>query len=88
MDLQKMGKFIAEMRKKRGLTQSQLGEALGLSGKAISKWERGLNAPDISLLNDLADALDVNVSEILTGGLIKEEITTETVNEIAVSRRL
>ena len=54
MDLQKVGKFIAETRKKRGLTQSQLGEELGLSGKAISKWERGISAPDISILNDIS----------------------------------
>lgn len=85
MDLQKTGKFIAEMRKKKGLTQSDLGEALGLSGKAISKWERGINAPDISLLTQLSKILQVSITEILTGGEIEEEISTDDADEIAIS---
>ncbi len=85
MDLQKMGKFIAETRKSKGLTQSQLGEQLGLSGKAISKWERGLSAPDISLLNELSSILDVSISEILSGERSKETINKETANKITMS---
>lgn len=85
MDLQKTGKFIAEMRKKNGLTQSDLGEALGLSGKAISKWERGINAPDISLLTQLSKILNVSVTEILTGEKVKEKITKNHADKITVS---
>lgn len=85
MDLQKMGKFISEMRKKHSLTQSQLGEMLGISGKAVSKWERGIGAPDISLLNELSKILEVNVSEILAGKKIEETLNTEVANNIALS---
>ncbi|MBR6949709.1 MAG: helix-turn-helix transcriptional regulator [Bacilli bacterium] len=81
MDLEKMGKFIAEMRKKHSLTQSQLGEMLGISGKAISKWERGISAPDISLLNDLSKILEVSVSEILNG---EKDISEDKANNVNV----
>lgn len=67
MDNNKIGKFITELRKKRGLTQSELGEKLYVTDKAVSKWERGLSLPDITLLNSLADILEVNISEILNG---------------------
>lgn len=84
MDLQKTGKFISEMRKKKNLTQSQLGEMLGISGKAVSKWERGINAPDISVLSELSNILDVSVSEILKGEKIDANLSN-TANEITVS---
>lgn len=67
MDLQKVGKFIAKHRKNKNLTQDKLGDIIGVSGKTISKWERGVNAPDISVLNKLSEILEVNVSEILNG---------------------
>lgn len=85
MNLQKVGKFIAKMRKKVGMTQSDLGEALGVSGKAVSKWERGLNAPDIQVLVELAKLLNVTATEILVGEKIDNDITTEAANEIAIS---
>lgn len=67
MDLEKTGKFIAECRKNQNLTQKQLADKLGILDKTISKWERGVNAPDISLLIPLAKILDVEVQEILKG---------------------
>lgn len=67
MNLQEVGSFIAERRKLKNLTQDKLGEKIGVSGKTISKWERGVNAPDISLLNKLSEILEVDVSEILNG---------------------
>ena len=67
MDLEKIGNFIASLRKEKGLTQEKLGEALGVSSKTISKWERGVNAPDISLLNSLSSILEVDVEELLNG---------------------
>ncbi len=67
MNLDKVGKLIATLRKEKGLTQLQLGERLGVSDKSVSKWERGINAPDISLLNSLCEILDISVTELLNG---------------------
>lgn len=85
MNLQKVGKFIAKMRKKVGLTQSDLGEALGVTGKAVSKWERGLNAPDITVLVELSKLLNVTPREILMGEEIENNLSTEDDNEITIS---
>ena len=85
MNLQKVGKFIAKMRKKVGLTQSDLGEALGVTGKAVSKWERGLNAPDITVLVELSKLLNVTPREILMGEEIDNNLSTEDDNEITIS---
>ena len=85
MNLQKVGKFIAKMRKKVGLTQSDLGEALGVTGKAVSKWERGLNAPDITVLVELSKLLKVTPKEILMGEEIENNLSTEDDNEITIS---
>ncbi len=62
-----MGSFISEMRKARKMTQKELAQALDITDKAVSKWERGLSYPDISLLARLADLLGVTVSELLGG---------------------
>lgn len=59
MDLNKIGKFIMTLRKEKGLTQEQLGTKLGVSGKSVSKWERGINAPDIAILEKLSLLLKV-----------------------------
>ena len=67
MNLKKVGKFISDLRKEKGLTQEKLGEQLGVSPKTISKWERGVNAPDISLLDSLSIILEVDIKEILNG---------------------
>lgn len=67
MDLEKMGKFIAELRKSKQMTQKVLAQRLNITDKAVSKWERGLSGPDISLLTPLADILDITVSELLNG---------------------
>ncbi len=67
MTIEKVGKFIAQERKNKGLTQNDLGQQLGVSGKAVSKWERGLNYPDISLLQKLANVLDLSVVELMNG---------------------
>lgn len=65
MDSKKFGMFIAELRKKKNLTQEKLGEMIGASGKTVSKWERGVNAPDISKFLDLSEILGVSVNELL-----------------------
>ena len=65
--ISKMADFIATLRKEKGLTQKELAEQLGVTDKAVSKWERGLNCPDIALLTDLASILDVTANELLKG---------------------
>ena len=61
------GAFVSELRKERGLTQKQLAERLYVSDKAVSKWERGLSMPDVSLLIPLSEQLGVTVTELLEG---------------------
>jgi len=67
MNNNKIGKFISNLRKEKRLTQAELGEKLYVTDKAVSKWERGLSLPDITILNNLADILDTSVEEILKG---------------------
>ena len=73
MDQVKIGKFISQMRKEKGLTQKQLGEELLISDKTISKWETGKGMPDVSLMLPLCDKLGINVNELLTGERIPDE---------------
>ena len=63
----RMGEFICELRKEKGLTQKQLAEQLSVTDKAISKWERGMGYPDITLLTKLAACLGVSTNELLSG---------------------
>ena len=63
----KIGKFIADCRKKENLTQMQLAEKLGITDKAVSKWERGISLPDSSIMLQLCDILDISVNELLCG---------------------
>ena len=67
MDIKKIGEHIAALRKSKGLTQSELGERLGVSFQAVSKWERGETLPDITNLPDLANVLETTVDFILCG---------------------
>lgn len=67
MDQQKVGKFIASIRKEKNLTQAQLGEKLGVTDKTISKWENGNYMPDLSLLKSLSETLGVSIYELLDG---------------------
>lgn len=67
MDLDGIGKFICELRTERGLTQRELAEKIGVTSKAISRWECGLGCPDISLLEPLSNELHVSILELLKG---------------------
>ena len=67
MEKEKTGQLISELRKEKGLTQKQLADALNVTDKAVSKWERGLSFPDISMLEPLSDLLGVTIMEILAG---------------------
>lgn len=67
MDQIKMGKFISELRKEKGLTQKDIGDRLNITDNSVSKWERGINAPDIYYLGPLSEILGVSVKELLNG---------------------
>lgn len=69
----KIGKFIAECRKRKSLTQIQLAEKLNITDKAVSKWERGMAMPDSSIMLELCDILDITVNELLSGEKISME---------------
>ena len=70
MDQIKIGKFIAERRKKTGLTQMQLGEMLGITDRAVSKWENGRSLPDSSIMLELCRILEITVNDLLCGEVI------------------
>ena len=67
MDQLRIGKFIADCRKEKKLTQVQLAEKLGITDKAVSKWERGVAMPDSSIMLELCGILDISVNELLSG---------------------
>lgn len=73
MDQIKIGRFIEKNRKKKGLTQNELAEYLGITDRAISKWENGRGLPDHSLLLKLTDVLGITVNELLLGEYIEEK---------------
>lgn len=81
MDAKVFGKFIMERRKQLGMTQAELAEKINVTDKAVSRWERGLGFPDINTLEPLADALGIEVVE-----LMRSEINTER-RETAVDRK-
>ena len=73
MEKEKFGNFVAFLRKEQGMTQKDLAERLCLTDKAVSKWERGLSFPDISMLEPLAEIFGVTILELLQGERIQEE---------------
>ena len=82
MDQIKIGKFIAECRKKKNLTQAQLAEKLDITDRAISKWETGKAMPDSDIMLDLCDILGIEVNELLCGEMIEIEHKDEQLNEL------
>lgn len=75
MDLIKIGKYIADKRKGLGMTQRQLAEKLCMSDKSVSKWERGICLPDVSIYSDLCRILGISINEFIAG----EDITKENI---------
>ncbi|WP_394926669.1 helix-turn-helix domain-containing protein [uncultured Robinsoniella sp.] len=69
MDCNKVGLLISELRKDKNMTQKEIADAMNISDKTISKWERGLGCPDVSLLSELSHILGVNIEKILQGDL-------------------
>lgn len=84
LDKSTFGKFLAQLRRERGWTQKDLAEELYISDKAVSKWERGLSLPDVSLLLPLAEKLGVTVTELLEGSRTPQEkrFTADEVDEL------
>ena len=73
LDQEKTGNYIAEKRKQLGMTQKQLAEQVGLTDKAVSKWERGKSVPDSAMIADLCRILHISVNEFLSGEDIQKE---------------
>ena len=67
MNQEKIGKFIANLRKEKNMTQQELAKKLGVTDRAISKWENGRGLPDYSLLQDLCDTLSISINELFSG---------------------
>ena len=77
MDQTRIGRFIADRRKKASLTQMQLAEKLNITDRAISKWENGKSLPDSSIMLELCDVLGISVNDLLSG----EVVTMENYNK-------
>lgn len=73
MNQEKIGKFIAKLRKQKNMTQQELAKKLGVTDRAISKWENGRGLPDYSLLQNLCDTLSVSINELFSGEKISKE---------------
>lgn len=81
MDQVKIGKFIATLRKEQNMTQVELASKLGVTDRAVSKWENGRGLPDLSLVVSLAEVLGVTINELLSGERIEEEQYQEKLEE-------
>ncbi len=84
MNREKTGAFISALRKEKGMTQKELASRLYVSDKAVSKWETGQSAPDVSLLVPLADILEVTVTELLLGerAVVEQAVPAEDVEKL------
>ena len=87
MDAKYTGEQIAAARRGKGLTQKQLAEKLMVTDKAVSKWERGMNYPDIALLKPLSEQLDISLLQLLCGEDAGAERAVEIANEISLQEK-
>ena len=81
MDMIKIGTLIAKRRNNLGYTQDELGEILGVTGKAVSKWERGLSSPDVSLINRIAVELKLSIAQLLEGRITDFELSSNLIHQ-------
>lgn len=88
MDAQKFSSFLQARRKELGLTQFQLAEKLHVTDKAVSRWERGVGLPDIHLLEPLAQALDLSLTELIRSEKIDTDILTKGTADAALAETL
>lgn len=88
MDLVKIGKYIAEKRKEKGMTQKQLAEKLNMSDKSVSKWERGICLPDAAVYMEICEILEISINEFFAGEKISPEnmITKSEDNLIHITK--
>lgn len=78
MNLEKIGKYIAEKKKALGLTQAQLAQLLGMSDKSVSKWKRGICLPDVSVYMKLCEILGISLNEFIAG---EEQVSAFPISE-------
>ena len=81
MDLQKIGTFLKDLRKEKGLTQEQLAKTLNVSRRTVSRWETGSNMPDLDLLMEIADLYEVDLREMLNGERKSEDKMNKELEE-------
>ena len=81
MDMIKIGTLISKRRNNLGYTQDELGEILGVTGKAVSKWERGLSSPDVSLINRIAVELKLSIAQLLEGRITDFELSSNLIHQ-------
>ena len=84
MDIKKVGKFIASCRKEKNMIQKELAELIGVTDKSISKWERGINLPDSSLIIPLCQCLDIEIQELLLGEYCEKKDLLNESNELII----
>lgn len=81
MNQEKIGKFIAECRRKKNMTQQELAEKLGVSDRTIGNWENGRNMPDLSLFKPLCDELDISLNDLMSGEVVNSKEYQEKLEE-------
>ena len=84
MNTQETGRLISRLRRERGLTQRQVAEALHVSAQAVSKWERGLGCPDVSLLPPLAGIFGVSAERLLAGDLAPNDLEVGNLKKLKI----
>lgn len=82
MNQKKIGQFIKELRKKKGFTQEQLAETLGVSSRSISRWENGINMPDFDIVIQLANLFEISIEEFLDGEKKEDIMNKEKVDSM------
>lgn len=86
MDQKRIGTFLKELRKEKGMTQEQLSEILGVTNRSVSRWENGVNMPDFDLVIELANYFEVSIEEFLNGERkdeMNDKKTEETLLKVA-----
>ena len=85
MDMQKIGKFLAELRREKNLTQDELGEKIGVTNKTVSRWENGNYLPPVEILQILSEFYKITINELLSGGHLDEKHYKENAEEYIVT---
>ena len=81
MDIKKIGNFLAQLRKEKGMTQEDLGERLGVTNKTVSRWETGTYLPPVEMLQLLSELYGITINEILSGQRLSEQAYREKAEE-------